>query len=302
MVPETAIDNVQQAASFGEDRKSLIKKIGALRLPVLDPSLEPSDMATIAVKKVCKKSGIPTTAIQALIVVTQTGDGAQSIPHVSAKVHANLNLDSAAIAFDIGLGCSGYVFGLKIIQGLMEQLKLNYGVLVTADPYSRIIDRMDRTTTLLFGDASTATIIDRHGDWDIGHAILETDGTKFKSIQTINNLFEMNGRQVFNFAVNHVPKQINMLLKHCNLQPTDVNLYILHQGSAAIVNAIACKFPDIKERFPLNILKTGNTVSSSIPLILEAELSSKGIDRIILSGFGVGLSWGSSVLTRVNNG
>jgi 3-oxoacyl-[acyl-carrier-protein] synthase III len=299
MIPEQSLDNVKQAAGFGENKKSLEKKIGALKLPTLDPALEPSDMAVAAINAACKSSGVSTSSIQALVVVTQTGDRKEPIPHVSAIVHTKLGLNSSAVAFDVGLGCSGYVFGLQVIQGLMSQLGLNRGVLVTADPYSRIVDRNDKSS-LLFGDAATATVIDNQGTWEIGPALLETDGAKSANIQTVNGVFEMNGRQVFNFAINSVPRQIRQLLKQCNLCPEEVDLYFLHQGSAAIVHAIASKFPEVSERFPCDIKFTGNTVSSSIPLMLKTRLFDPGSNCVLLSGFGVGLSWGSTILRRVD--
>lgn len=302
MIPEQSLDNIKQAASFGENKKSLEKKVGALKLPTLDIALEPSDMAVAAINAACKSSGVSTASIQALVVVTQTGDRKEHIPHVSAIVHAKLGLDSSAVAFDVGLGCSGYVYGLQIIQGLMSQLSLNRGVLVTADPYSRIIDRNDKSSSLLFGDAATATIIDNQGNWQIGPALLETDGAKSENIQTVNGVFKMNGRQVFNFAMNSVPKQIRQLLRHCNLSQTEVDLYLLHQGSAAIVHAIASKFPEVSERFPCEIKETGNTVSSSIPLMLKTRLFDPRLNCVLLSGFGIGLSWGSTILRRVGPG
>lgn len=297
-IPKDGINNIENAAVFGETRVDLEKKIGAIFLPRISERVETSDMVVDAVRNVCALEHISKESIEALVVVTQNGDRGQTIPHVSAVAHAKLGLPSGTVAFDIGLGCSGYVYGLHILRGLMLQLGLNRGVLVTADPYSKIIDPTDRSTTLLFGDASSATLVDNEGQWSIGRSLLETDGTGSDHIRTDEHKFIMNGRQVFNFAVTRVPEQIRRLLSLDNLTESDIDAFILHQGSAAVVKAIASKFPASSERFPCELKNTGNTVSSSIPLILSGLIKDKKNKRFVLSGFGVGLSWGSTIITR----
>lgn len=297
-IPEKYLDNFQQAKRFGEPDSFINDKIGAIRLPIKDDVTEASDLALRAVEVLCAKQGLAKEDIDALVVVTQNPDGS-GLPHTSAILQHKLGLSNQVAAFDISLGCSGYVYGLTILRGLMEQVGLKNGVLVTADPYSRVINRDDRVTSLLFGDAATATWLSGDAEWTFGQPILETDGSGW------NNLFvdekrqlHMNGRQVFNFAVLRVPKQIDRWLSENNLRPEDIDLFCLHQGSSAIIDAISRRYPDMRDRFIKDIRETGNTVSSSIPLLLEKYMFGKELRRVLISGFGVGLSWATNVIAK----
>jgi len=128
--------------------------------------------------------------------------------------------------------------------------------------------------------------------------LLETDGSGAANLEVRNGRLSMNGRQVFNFAAVRVPDQITRLLEREGLVPEDIDYYCIHQGSAAIVNAVARRFPKVKDRFVLDMLEIGNTVSSTIPLLLEKTLVQRDVRRVLISGFGVGLSWASTILTR----
>ena len=214
------------------------------------------------------KATLKLNAVDALVLVTQNGDG-HNLPHTSAVVHAKLGLPQSTAVFDISLGCSGYVYGLQILRGLMETTGFENGVLVTADPYSKIIDPNDRSTTLLFGDAATATLLNNSGDWDLSRPRMGSDGKGAGNIMVKDGRFTMNGRQVFNFAATLIPKEIKALLALEGLQETQIDSYCLHQGSAGIIEAIARRFPVVKNRFVNRLELTGNTVSSSIPLLLE---------------------------------
>lgn len=296
-IPEEKIDNLKQADKFNESQKFITDKIGALHLPVMNEGDDTSDMAVRAVRALVDNHGLNLNDIDALVVVTQNGDGA-GLPHTSAIVQAKLGLTKNIAAFDISLGCSGYVYGLSILKGLMEQAGLKNGILVTADPYSKIIDRDDRVTTLLFGDAATATWLTESGVWKFMQPLLETDGSGASNLFVENNLLSMNGRQVFNFAAKQVPLQINKFLDTNKLTAEDIDLYCIHQGSAFIVDAVARRFPSVKERFVIDIENTGNTISSSIPLLLEKRVLDSENNKILISGFGVGLSWATNILYR----
>ena len=296
-LPAHRIDNVAQGVSFGEDEAFMRSKIGATSLPRKDDTEETSDLAVAAVVNLIESSELDSQDIDALIVVTQNGDGC-GLPHTAAIVQHKLGLKHEVAAFDVSLGCSGYVYGLTILKGLMEEAQLQNGVLVTADPYSKVVDPSDRVTSLLFGDAASATWLTADAIWDIGRPILATDGSGSMNLMVQDGTLKMNGRQVFNFAVLKVPPQINDLLERENIEPADIDLYCIHQGSAAIVDAVSRRFPDVKERFLLDLDETGNTVSSTVPLLLIGHLEDPDVRRILISGFGVGLSWASSILTR----
>jgi len=297
-LPSSCIDNLEQARRFGESADFIHSKIGALKLPVVDPSLEPSDAAALALKSLCEKSGLVLGDIDALVVVTQNPDGV-GLPHTSAILHKKLGMNSRVAAFDVSLGCSGYVYGLSILRGVMEQAGLKNGVLITVDLYSRVVNREDRITSLLFGDAATATWLGVDAEWGFGRPLLETDGTGCDSLYVdSNHKLCMNGRQVFNFAAIRVPHQINRYLQYRELQQEDIDLYCLHQGSVAIINAISRRYPKVTDRFIQDMWHTGNSVSSSIPLLLEKYVIGKNLNRVLICGFGVGLSWATNVIER----
>ena len=297
-VPSNHIDNLAQGRSFGKSDDFIRKKIGALKLPQKGATEETSDLAVFAVNRLIAKSTLSPEQIQALVIVTQNGD-AWGLPHTSAIVQRKLMLSNNLATFDVSLGCSGYVYGLMILKGFMESAGLEHGVLVTADPYSKIIDQADSTTSLLFGDAATATWIGENSEWIIGKSLYLTDGSGADYLYVRNGILEMNGRQIFNFVALNVPEQIIKVLMKEGLQQEDIDLYCLHQGSAAIIEAVAKSFPKVRDRFMLNMGETGNTISSSIPLLLEDFLWRPGLQRILLSGFGVGLSISTTIIQKM---
>ena len=237
-------------------------------------------------------------SIDALIVVTQNGDE-EGLPHTAAIVQDKLGLPTHVAAFDISLGCSGYVYGIYAMKGFMEAAGLKNGLLITADPYSKIVDPEDRNTTMLFGDAATATWMGEDAPWLLGKSKFGTDGSGAPHLKVSDGVFFMNGRQVFNFALLKVPAHLHELLKESDLKADDIDAFCIHQGSAAIVDAVARRFEEAPvDKFIKDMVETGNTVSSSIPLLLEKHVMDATWKRVAISGFGVGLSWGSAILYR----
>lgn len=299
-VPSEGVDNYGQGARFGKAQDFIFGKIGSTFLPRKAAEQETSDLCVEAVRNLfAANPSLDPAAIQAVIVVTQNGD-AEGLPHTAAIVQDKLGLPTHIAAFDISLGCSGYVYGLYVLKGFMEAAGLNSGLLITADPYSKIVDPEDRNTTMLFGDAATATWLGQDAPWQLGKALFGSDGAGAEHLRTTDGKFFMNGRQVYNFALIKVPAHLQQLLDVCELKADDVDLYCLHQGSAAIIDAVAQRFVDgdHKEKFVKDMLETGNTVSSSIPLLLEKHVLGSEHKRVALSGFGVGLSWGSAIIER----
>jgi len=298
-IPESQRDNYQQAELFGETHKFIDDKIGAKVLPIKGKDQDTSDLAAAAASSLINESCLSIDKIDCLVVVTQNPDGS-GLPHTAAIVHNKLSLSNNVAAFDISLGCSGYVYGLSIVKGFMKQAGLKCGILVTADPYSKVIDPNDKNTSLLFGDAATATLLSDQPNFKIGHGIYATDGSGACHLRVLNDILCMNGRQVFNFAATRVPEQLRQLLEKEKINDIkEIDRFILHQGSRFIVNTIASKFPEVSDRFVVGLEETGNTVSSSIPLILKNSISDLNINKIVISGFGVGLSWASMLLQRV---
>jgi 3-oxoacyl-[acyl-carrier-protein] synthase-3 len=214
-------------------------------------------------------------------------------------VHGKLGLPEGCAAFDVSLGCSGYVYGLSIIQGFLQSNGYTRGVLVTSDPYSKIVDRADKNTALLFGDAATATLVGPNPVFRAGPFSLGTHGALHEALICRGGVLSMNGREIFNFTATAVPKDLEKLLAAAHIAKESVDCFLFHQGSKYIVETIARRARIPLEKVRLGMETTGNTVSSSIPLLLEREVADDSVSTIVLSGFGVGLSWGSCVLQRV---
>ena len=298
-IPAGRIDNIAQAAAFDRDEAFVESKIGTPTLSVKDASEETSDLCAVAVQNLLAKNpALRLEDVDALVVVTQNGDG-EGLPHTSAIVQKKAGLPTHVACFDVSLGCSGYVYGLYVLKGFMEATGLKNGILVTCDPYSKIMDRNDRMTTLLFGDAATATWLGDDPQWELGPARFGTDGTGADHLFVKDGFFHMNGRQVFNFASLKIIPHMQEVLEQAGLSLDTVDAFCLHQGSGAIVDAIAKRLGENGDRVVKDMFGAGNTVSSTIPLLMEHyAFADSRWKNLVMSGFGVGLSWGSAVLFR----
>jgi 3-oxoacyl-[acyl-carrier-protein] synthase-3 len=292
-VPEANLNVVELASQFALNEAS-IQKIGFRTLPRRAEGEDTSHLAERVVRVALDAHPDITTKLGLLIVVTQTPDG-RGLPHVSAIVHGRLGLPETVAAFDVSLGCSGWVYGLSIAKSFMESNDLAYGILVTADPYSKIVNPKDRNTSLLFGDAASATVLGRSSVWRIGRFVFGTAGRYADNLVIgENGKLEMNGRGVFNFSVTKVPECVRTTLTANGLSLDSVGYLVLHQASRYIVDMIATRL-DATEKTEFTAMDTGNTVSSSIPLAI-VSLPRAREKKMVICGFGVGLSWAGSVL------
>lgn len=271
----------------------LREKIGTNKLPKIQ-DISIADACYLAFEKLLKKTSLNVDEVECIVLCTQNPDY-NGLPHNSSLIQSKIGAKTNTACFDIGLGCSGYVYSLSIIQSFMQCNSMKRGLLFTCDPYSKIIDVNDKNTAPLFGDAATVTLISDDPIYSTEKTLFHTDGANFDSIFNNNGVFFMNGRSVFNFVMKEVPTQINILLKDLELLDDDIDLYILHQGSKFMIEKVRNKITKNIDKLPFDISDTGNTVSSSIPIVLERYVNS-GSKNIILCGFGVGLSCASSLL------
>ena len=296
-VPPGRASNLNLRETFDVEESFLTEKIGVLQRALKAPDVDTSDLALAALNALIAQRGLSRGQIDALVVVTQNPD--TNMPHVSALLQARAELSDECAAFDISLGCSGYVYGLSVLQAFLAANGLSRGVLVTCDPYSKIIDPADKSTVLLFGDAATATLIGPDPVLLCSPFTFGTQGDLTGALSCRNGVLHMNGREVFNFAATVVPKDIARLLDRAKLSKDDVDCFIFHQGSRYIVETLARRIGLEKSKVRMDILQTGNTVSSSIPLLLQGEINNPTVRTLVLSGFGVGLSWSSCVCKKV---
>lgn len=293
-VPKTTMSNLDLLDQFNIDDSFIRDKIGVIHRCIKSDTETTSDMASKALTRLLENNSLKSDEIQTLVLVTQNPDS--NIPHSSALVHSKCSLSSNCAVFDLSLGCSGYVYGLSVLQNFLQGNGLKTGVLLTCDPYSNIIDKSDKNTSLLFGDAATATLLCDKPLFSIGPTLFGSFGQSSQAIVCKDSQLHMKGRDVFNFAAKTIPSHVMTLLERSDLSLEDIDKFFFHQGSRFIVETIAKRLNLELSKVPINLDNIGNTVSSSIPLLLEDSINCNEFPRSLLCGFGVGLSWASCLL------
>lgn len=298
-IPPKKKSNIARKEELNTDEVFILNKIGIVNVAVKEDDEDTSDLAIKSFKNLEKKISINKEDIEVAILVTQNPNS--NIPHTSALIHGALDLPESCACFDISLGCSGFVYGLSVIKSFMESNGMKKGLLFTCDPYSKIIDPADKNTALLFGDAATVTYLTEDPAYTIGNFTFGTIGKESSNLTCTNSVLSMNGRGIFNFAARYVPADIKNLLPKNNLEIKDIDKFIFHQGSKYIVDTLVKRTGIDAGKVIFDIADYGNTVSSSIPIILEKILHDINNKYILISGFGVGLSWSSSILINNKN-
>ncbi len=296
-IPIKRVSNHDRKIKFAITDDFITEKIGVDEISIMDENEDCSDLCVKAYENLKKKIAIKDAEIDTLVVVTQNPD--YSIPQASAIVHGKLKLNHRCAAFDISLGCSGYVYALSVIQAFMSANGLKKGLLFTSDPYSKIIDPSDKNTALLFGDAAAVTLLGEKPVYESISFNYGTIGEAYRDLVCANKTLYMNGRGIVNFAAKEVPESILELLKKCNESFDGIDKILFHQASRYMINSLTKRLNLDSSKVIYDIEGYGNTVSSSIPILLEKLLSDKRSNKILISGFGVGLSWANAILKRV---
>lgn len=269
-------------------------KLGIQSRHILNENESGLDLAINACNKLFNNFSLNKEAIDCLLYVTQTPD--RQIPQNSSLLQNALDIPTSVFALDISLGCSGYVYGLSVAKSLMQTFNFKNTLLVTCDCYSKIIDQKDKNTMAIFGDAATVTYLDNPDS--IGIADCGTDGKKAQAIMLDENkILRMNGRAVFDFALKTVKKSVLECLKKNNLSLEEIDYFVFHQANKFMLENIAITLSLPHEKLVIDLENYANTISSSIPLALENLLPRlKEPKKILVSGFGVGLSWATTIL------
>lgn len=275
-----------------------------------------SDLACAAAEKLLSDKGIERDAIGICIYVTQTPD--YPIPATACVLHKRLGLPKDCIAFDVNLGCSGYVYGMQIVSSLMQTTGTKYGLLLVGDTSTKGISPTDSTSVMLFGDSGSATLLEKDGAAPLISTVCRTDGGGFKAIivpaggcrnkeaprervkwgdgnmRSDHDLY-MNGADVFTFTISEVPALINEFVEKNQINKDEIDCYAFHQANCFILKRLAKKAKLDNEKLHISMDRYGNTSVTSIPLTLCDRYGgcSDGVNKKIFScGFGVGLSWG----------
>lgn len=297
-LPEGKLSNYDLKDKFDMDDHFIEEKIGVRSVTKKSSDEDTSDLGVKAFKNLQEKVDIDLNSIECLFLVTQNPD--YNLPHTSAIIHGKLNLPTKCACFDISLGCSGFVYGLSVIESFMTQNKMKKGVLITSDPYSKVINPDDKNTSILFGDGATATFITDSPTYLSGEFSFGTIGKEHKGLICENDILHMNGRAIFNFVAKTIPKDIKGILQKNNLQNEDIDCFVLHQGSKYVVDTLRKRLKLDTQKVPFHISDYGNTIASSIPMILSDTIKNADTNTVLISGFGVGLSWASTILKKIN--
>lgn len=298
-VPQSYLSNLDKINLFEIDESFLENKIGTIKVSRKSDDQETSDLCVKAFEDLQTKITLEIADIECVVVVTQNPDG-DGLPHTSAIIHKKLNLPESCAVFDISLGCSGFVYALSVIQSFMNSNGMTNGLLFTCDPYSKIVNENDKNTSLLFGDAATVSYIGANPVFSSVSFKFGSRGSEGESLKSTNNVLSMDGRAVFTFSATAVPKQIYSLLDQNNICIESIDLFMFHQGSKYIVDTLTKRLNLDPIKVPSKLNGIGNTVSSSLPLLLADYINDTKINTLLLSGFGVGLSWASTILKRTH--
>jgi len=287
-LPGGRVNNLNRIDELDVTESFIKKKIGMQKLAIKSAAEETSDLCCKAFGQMESKRPISRKDVDCVIVCTQNPDG-RGLPHTSAILQAKLGLPTGCATFDVSLGCSGYVYCLSIVKSFMEGNGFSKGLLFTCDPYSKIINPNDKNTSLLFGDAAAVTLIGRNPEWSVGEFVFGTNGEGWDAIFVgRNGKLEMNGRAIFTFSATVIPENIMQTLRKNGVVLEDVDLFLLHQASRYIIDTLRHRLKVSNEKVPFLAADYGNTVSSSIPMLLENIDDTK--HTVLISGFGVGLS------------
>ncbi len=314
-VPKNKVNNFDLTNLFEkEELEKTIKLTGVKSRHIATEQICTSDLCVAAAKNLLDDIIWAPETIDCLIFVSQTPD--YILPATSCSIHQRLNLSKNCATFDVNLGCSGYVYGLWIASNLMRNSEIKRCLLLVGDTINRTVYPKDKATSLLFGDAGSATALEQSHNSESLYFVLGTDGYGANNLIIQGGGFRkpyyleydeakkhlyMNGEEIFNFTIQVVPGMIEDLLKYAQLDRENVDYFVLHQANEFIIKHLAKKAKISIEKVPITLSNFGNTSSASIPLTISSAFSkdlSENKRKLIMSGFGVGYSW-ASVLADV---
>jgi len=324
-LPEQVLTNKQLAFEFPAwSVEKIEEKTGIVQRHVARDDECASDLGVLAAEKLFDSGICAPEDIDYLMLCTQSSD--YFLPTTACIIQDRIGIPKTSGAIDFNLGCSGYIYGLGLAKGLIETGQAQNILFVTAETYSKFIHPGDKSVRTLFGDAAAATLVkgvesDRNF---IGPFVYGTDGSgannlivpngglrhpittesytemidQNDNIRTSANLY-MNGSEIFTFTLNSVPNTLNTLLTKASMEIDDVDLFVFHQANKFMLDRLRKKLRIPEEKFHLSYREVGNTVSSTIPIGLSCAMNEGRLKKgykIVLIGFGVGYSWGATII------
>lgn len=309
-LPETVVTNHDLAQIMDTSDEWIVSRTG-IRERRLVTNETTASMSIEAAKRAMEDAQITEKELDLIIVGTITGD--HLTPATACEVQAGLGADNA-VAFDINAACSGFMFALHTAHLYLQSGMYRTALIIGAETLSKIMDWNDRSTCVLFGDGAGAAIVRRE---DNGTGLLAFDqGSDGASgmvlacrnrennnplVQNpiITDYVHMDGQAVYKFAVSTVPASIKKVVKQAGLTMEEIDYFVLHQANIRIIQSVAKRLRVSEEKFPISLDHCGNISAGSVPILLD-EIHKKGLlkkgNKIVLSGFGGGLTWGSAVV------
>ena len=318
-LPERVVTNEELVEEFPEwSVEKIAEKVGVLERHVAAPDETATDMAVKAAEALFARGAVQQSEIDFVLLCTQSPD--YFLPSSACVIQDRLGIPTGSGALDFNLGCSGYEYGLALAKGLILSGVSKNVLLLTAETYNKYLHPRDKGNRTIFGDGATATVVSTSGFAEIGQFNLGTDGSGAKDLivktgasrqpqkcddlsfdeggnpRSSDYLF-MDGSEIFMFTLVKVPKMLKAVLAANELQKEDIDLFVFHQANKYMLEHLRKKLKIDEDKFFVNLEKVGNTVSSTIPIALcDARDQGKLKGNILLAGFGVGLSWGATVL------
>jgi 3-oxoacyl-[acyl-carrier-protein] synthase III len=322
-LPERVVTNEELVNEFPEwSVEKIASKIGVSERHIAGENEFASDLAFHASKKLFEENSIDPKSIDYILLCTQSPDF--FLPTTACLLQDRLEIPTSAGALDFNLGCSGYVYGLSLAKGLIYANIAQNILLLTTETYTKYIHPRDKGNRTIFGDGASATLVSTSGFAEIMDFCLGTDGRGADNLivrtgglrnpQKANDIsFDeggnpfssdhlfMNGAEIFDFTMASVPSLVEQTLAKNGLIQSDISLFVFHQANRHMMNFLRKKSKIDEEKFYYCLSNVGNTVSSTIPIAMcEALKEGKLYGNVLLAGFGVGYSWGGTVLKIEN--
>ena len=305
-LPEKVVTNFDLAERMETNDEWIVSRTG-IRQRHIAVEESTAGMAAEAARRALSCAGMTAGELEMILLATVSPD--HIVPSAACEVQAMLGAVNA-VAIELNAACSGFVFALNTAQAYIRAGIYSRILVIGVETLSKLVDWTDRSTCILFGDGAGAAVVTASENRGIQDFIQFSDGAKGEALlcdaKPLRNLFarqepaqefvKMDGQEVFKFAVRRVSESIDQLLERNGLTAGDIGCYVLHQANARIIASVIKHLKADADKFPMNVERCGNTSGASVPLLLD-ELSRSGRlregDRVIMSGFGGGLTWGS---------
>lgn len=308
LLGKNAINVKSYKESFPEwDLEKIVSKTGINTINKVGEGETAVDLAVNTLNLFLKEHAFEKTDIDSLIFVTQSPD--YSLPTSACIIQDMVGLRKNILVFDINLGCSGFVNALSVASSLISNNVVKNCAIVCAETYSKYISSSNRTCSTIFSDGASVSLLERGNATQIGPFNFGVDGSGFKNLivegsgsrksdRNFKELF-MNGPEILLFTLGHVPKLIFNFLEEHKLLFEDIDLFIFHQASKTVLDALKKKLKIPNNKFTYDLGEIGNTVSSTIPISLKLAIDKNKLkigDKILIVGFGVGYSSGIGLI------